>query len=138
MNYSFLEIPKGWDNLLEQMCNELKELNEDFNFLQIKEKFGELVCYHDSKSEKVREIIQKYRYLSNFVCSECGKPATIQTTNYILPYCNECGKHYLEQGKVKTLHFNPEYKFISFKNGQHLQLINISKEWEKYNEMYNN
>ena len=94
-----LEIPNGWGKLFAQMCDDLKEvLIEEgylntFYFVQIKEKYNQLECYPGHfMTDKISQVLRKYEYLSQFVCTECGKPATKVTTGYIASVCDDCWK----------------------------------------------
>ena len=46
--------------------------------------------YCNFGSDELYELIQKYEDLSYDTCIKCGKPATIITDGYILPYCDDC------------------------------------------------
>lgn len=93
-------IPTGWRKRFGiQFCKELKEailLNpdkhymRDFRITQIKEKFGELRCYVNLHSPEVSRVINKYEYISQFVCINCGKDAVKRTLGWISPYCEKC------------------------------------------------
>jgi hypothetical protein len=89
------DIPKGWMTLFLQMCEDLKEplekagLLNKFRFLQVKEKYGRLRAYNTGGTEEVYNIISKYEFLSEQVCSECGKPAVAMTRGWICPFCEE-------------------------------------------------
>lgn len=101
-NYEYTwadDIPDGWKyNFGEQMLDELLEALGDYaskwKILQVKEKFGRLRIYHAGAPydicDKVSDIISKYEELSWNVCVECGKPATLHTTGWILPMCEDC------------------------------------------------
>ena len=58
-----LEIPDGWYKLFFQMCSDIKPILEkegvldDFYFLQVKEKFNTLRCYHSGVPKEVDDII---------------------------------------------------------------------------------
>lgn len=106
------DLPVGWvKSFISQMKNELFELlgpyAEDFQVLQIKEKWGELRMYwhfpdqdyytnedYDYLEElepKIRGLIDKYVEISKKTCVVCGEPATYTTNfGYITPYCGNC------------------------------------------------
>lgn len=105
-NYEFTELddmPDGWRIAFgEQMCEELKQellksggekaLN-DYRIVQIKEKYGYLRWYDNGCTERwCREILPKYEALSERTCIRCGKPATLISTGWISPWCDECAK----------------------------------------------
>ena len=88
-------LPSGWFPLFLQCCEDiLGPLKDDgdehrFRFLQIKEKYGSMRLYNNGASGKVLGILDKYEFLSQQVCTVCGKPATVMTSGYICPYCSE-------------------------------------------------
>lgn len=98
------ELPDGWRNAFgEQICEDLKrELLEaggekalnDYRITQIKEKFGGLRWYDDGCTDRwYSEILPKYETLSERTCIRCGKPATLISTGWISPWCDECAKN---------------------------------------------
>ena len=138
--YLCLEIPQGWRKLFFQMCKDIKPLLEqegvldDFYFIQVKEKYNELVCYSNgTASLAVEQILQKYKYLSRFICAECGKPAAYETTGYLASYCKDCWKNLKRHQIINILNFAPSYEVISFKNGTHkTTVVNVEDEWNRY------
>lgn len=97
--YTWLDdLEDGWREAFgEDLCNELLEsLTEednlyDFQFSQIKEKYGSLRLYcYGYKSEHTRDILAKYEELSTYICAKCGKPAKVITKGWIFPMCQEC------------------------------------------------
>lgn len=101
-DYSYTELdsmPDGWRKAFGlQMCEELKQelikINkmDEFRITQIKEKFGELRFYTNWTTNEIEAIINKYTKLSRKTCINCGKPATVITTGWISPFCNDCVK----------------------------------------------
>ena len=135
-----LEIPVGWAKLFLQMCDDIKPLLEkegvldDFYFLQIKEKYNELTCYSNgAASLEVEQIIQKYKYISRFVCTECGKPAAYETTGYLASYCEDCWKDYVRHDKCNKLEFISTYEIVGFKDGKsYSHTVDVEDEWNRY------
>lgn len=92
-------IDKGWRKRFGiQFCKELKHVilesggkkyMKDFRIMQIKEKWGRLECYVNLYSPEVTRVIEKYGYISQYVCVECGKDAVKKTMGWISPYCDE-------------------------------------------------
>lgn len=145
-DYSYIEgeynLPKGWFMLFLQMCDDIRkpleesgQINE-FRFLQVKEKYGSMRCYHSGACEAVTNIIYKYEFLSQQVCSICGKPAVYMTSGYICPYCNDCIKESYES--VDTAEpITPQIEFtrITCRNGEKTQAtVSVKSEWERYLE----
>lgn len=116
-DYSYIageyDLPKGWQKLFLQMCEEIlpvlekTNFKEKFQFSQIKEKFGWMRVYTFGAPEEVRDIIAKYEHVSGYVCSECGRPASFRTKGYILPYCNDCWKDIARHEDGDFIKFNP-------------------------------
>lgn len=94
--YLGLEIPIGWHRLFLQMCGDIKPVLEkanmldDFYFLQVKEKYNRLECYHNGAPKEVDDIIAKYEMMAGYICAKCGRPATCETTGYIASFCDDC------------------------------------------------
>jgi hypothetical protein len=135
-----LEIPVGWDKLFFQMCDDIKPLLEkegvmdDFYFIQVKEKYNELVCYSNGiASSEVEQILQKYRYLARFICTECGKPAMCETTGYLASYCEGCWKDLVRHRVVNRLEFISKYEVVGFKDGKsYSRTVDVEDEWNRY------
>lgn len=93
-------MPTGWRKAFGiKMCKEIRKqlLKEEgrkalynYRIVQIKEKWGELHWYDAGSSNELFNIIEKYSDLSRKICIECGKPATVETTDWICPYCDDC------------------------------------------------
>lgn len=94
----YYAIPDGWRKAFGmQMLKEIREslIRTDgrralkaMHISDIKEKWGTLNVYCDATNE-VYKILQKYEYISSYTCIDCGKPATVQSTGWICPYCEE-------------------------------------------------
>ena len=134
------DIPLGWRKLFIQMCSDIKPLLEkegvldDFYFLQVKEKYNELTCYSNgAASLEVEQIIQKYKYLSRFICTECGRPAAYETTGYLASFCMDCWKDHVRHEKVNQLEFIPTYEVVGFKDGKsYSRTVDVEDEWNRY------
>ena len=102
------EIPIGWrDSFFENMCDELivvlgNYINE-FEIVQLKEKYGSMRLYWNWKDENIfteeqihnltntiRDVISKYEAISYHTCVRCGKPSIGYTKPWILPVCEKC------------------------------------------------
>ena len=93
-------MDNGWRKRFGiQFCKELKDsinknpnknYKKNFRILQIKEKWGEFQCYVSSYSPEVERVINKYGYLSQYVCVHCGEDAVKKTMGWICPYCEKC------------------------------------------------
>ena len=104
------EIPIGWrDSFFENMCDDLiatlgNYINE-FEIIQLKEKYGSMRLYWNWKDENIfteeqihnltntiQDVISKYETISYHTCVRCGKPSTGYTKPWILPVCDECNQ----------------------------------------------
>lgn len=150
-DYEYLgfDIPVGWYRLFLQMCSDIKQvlekegLMDDFYFLQVKEKYNELRCYSNgAASLEVEQILQKYKYLSRYVCTECGRPAEYETRGYIASYCNDCRKDRERHEACNILRFESTYDVVGFRDGKgYSRTVSVEDEWNRYlkengNEMY--
>ena len=81
-----LETPRGWNDLMTRMFEELEQVlaphhdaQDCFQLAQAKSKFACLRVYTDrvpaAVSEQVRAIITKYEGLCDKACEHTGKPA---------------------------------------------------------------
>lgn len=92
----FGSIPSGWRKCFGiQMCKEIKDSIKrnnitDFGILDLKEKYGYLNVFTFNSITEVDKIIDKYEYISYHTCIKCGRPATIRTTGWVEPYCDDC------------------------------------------------
>lgn len=91
------DLEPGWrkafgDKLCEELAVALKEddCEKEFQFEQIKEKYGALRLYASGYGERTRDVLTKYEELSKFICGHCGKPATKITRGWIYPLCDSC------------------------------------------------
>lgn len=91
------EVPLGWRKITEDFLRKLADLiekqklqYEDFQILDIKEKFGEGRCYTNFSTTEVDELIDDWTSKTANTCVSCGKIATHCTSGYILPFCDKC------------------------------------------------
>ena len=101
-NYEYTELdemPPGWRKAFgEQMCEEIMEeldannMVDTYRVVQIKEKYGMLRWYDYGFTKKGSDIISKYEDMSKHICIACGKPATLISTGWISPWCDECAE----------------------------------------------
>ena len=93
-----VECRDGWYDLLVDLIGKLLKLEEEepdtfesFAVVQIKQKFGELRFYVEGDPEngmrRIHSLIGAYEYRSLSICEICGKPAKVQTMNYIQSLC---------------------------------------------------
>ena len=91
------ECRDGWFNIIWNLCEalelEIKADNvEDFEVVQVKEKFGMLRFYVDGGTDTIYEIINKAEGDSSSTCEMCGKqPAKAHSEHHwIRTLCEEC------------------------------------------------
>jgi uncharacterized Zn finger protein (UPF0148 family) len=134
------DLPEGWLELFLQACEDIKEPLEkagcinDFRFMQVKEKYGQMRLYHSGASQEVNDILDKYEFISEQVCSECGKPAIAITRGWICPFCEEHIKKYTERGEtIDPIEVQTSYLRKIYSNGEHTETeIDCSDEWNRY------
>ena len=132
------EMPEGWRKAFGiQMCKEIKQaiIRTDgrkglkkYHIQQIKEKFGELRWYDTGANTEVQKIIMKYEYISSRTCIKCGRPATVQTTGWICPYCDDC----VPEENTIDFGMNDYLKWYGYTGN-----INNRKDWKEREEAYN-
>lgn len=95
------DMPRGWrESFGIKMCEEIKELLikenkfEEYQVMQIKEKFGELRWYGNYVSPELSKILDKYTKLSRFTCVGCGKTAKHVSIPWIFPICDKCSEKF--------------------------------------------
>ena len=134
------DLPEGWMQLFLQCCKDIKEplekvgyLNK-FRFLQIKEKWGRMELYCHGATDEVLRIIDKYRFLSQQVCSICGKPANVMTYGYVCPYCNRCvmdSDMYVDEAEI--IEIKTSYTQDTFGiDGHKEEFVDCKDEWGRY------
>lgn len=92
------EILEGWQTAFgEMLLKDLdtviktKNLQDEFVFEQVKEKFGQLVMYVNTADQDVHRVLDKYYTLSANICAHCGKPdVSMLRMNWIIPLCEDC------------------------------------------------
>ena len=92
-------IPEGWRKAFGlQLIREMKHValkyggKEEYKNMHIddiKEKWG-ILDINGSFPNVVWKVIHKYEYLSMHTCIECGEQATVRSTGWICPYCDDC------------------------------------------------
>ena len=145
-DYSFIEgeynLPKGWFQLFLQCCEDiykvLKKIDyiNKFYFVQIKEKWGRMTLYCHGATKEIEDIIHKYGFLSEQVCSICGKPANVMTYGYVCPYCSKCIQEtdtYVDDAEI--IEIKTCYTQEIYTPGGHAErLVDCSEEWTRYLE----
>ena len=119
-NYEYTrydDISTGWkigfgEFLLEDLRDALVKTNylDKFRFTQIKENYGSLRMYTNGNPEEVYDVIQKYEFISEYICYKCGSPHACVVDDYgwYLPLCKDCWD------KANKLREEKRYKTISY------------------------
>ena len=136
----YLEIPKGWNRIFLQMCEDIRQplIDDDyldkFRFTQVKEKFNRLECYNTGAPEKVHKIILKYSVLASYVCTRCGNPAFYEIQEgYIESMCIDCWKDYGRHKHVKRIKPKIYFTLITQKGKRkYEEFLFIDEEWGRY------
>ena len=68
-----LATPKGWDELVHDLHEQIKSRFPDYQLFQAKEKFGEL-RYYCSVSSECRDLIAATAKEAIKTCQACGAP----------------------------------------------------------------
>lgn len=130
----------GWDLAFGDMY--MKELGEavkdqkNFQILEIKEKWGSARCYTNGTTKEANEIIDKYEFISQGICCQCGKPdVPMIGTAWISPECFDCFyKYRKEPGQTKD-DLWPLYKELAEKPNEDGTWIipnkRTIKRWDK-------
>lgn len=90
------DVSFGWKHLFDLMCDELLDVIKGtgyfktFRFGEVKSKFGELRIYSYDGNAETNRIIDKWCFLSGYVCETCGKPEVRITRGWIQAICFDC------------------------------------------------
>jgi hypothetical protein len=72
---AYIGVGEGWYPLLFELDERLSEIDPDYRIAQIKEKFGGLRYYIESKRyDKAQEIVDEIEDRSYTICEITGKP----------------------------------------------------------------
>lgn len=87
-----MEWGNGWLASFYDLCRQLlTEVKSDFQWTQLKEKFGGARCYYNGTvSEYGKQLIHDFEYEMENVCEHCGKPGTIRTDGWFMCLCDKC------------------------------------------------
>ena len=134
-----LELPEGWIKLFFQLCEDIRQPLIDsgyinaFRFLQVKEKYNTLRCYHCGAPEEVSRIIDKYEQMAYYICTHCGKPAMYETCGYLASYCEDCWKDFARHDAVNLIEFSDSYKVQKYSKGETTIIeYSFKDEWNRY------
>ena len=153
-------IYKGWKKgfgkfLLEDLREACLKTNflDKLQFSQIKEKYGRLCLYNFGAPQEVHDVIQKYEFISQYICYYCGSPESTIVDDYgwYLPVCKCCwdknNKERAEKGyMIKTwedvadeecIGLPNEYKYTTYSKGEDIiTIVDISETANKIRGKY--
>ena len=163
-DYSFTEynrLENGWQiGFGKIFLQELKEALLKTNYLnrlriyQLKEKYGSLRCYTNSVPNEVQEVLDKFEFISQYVCDNCGSPHAIVVDCYgwYLPKCKKCWeklnkryekfgcrnlKSYEEAGGNSSTTIPTEYTVTRYSKGEETTVTyDISSTVDRINHAY--
>lgn len=88
------ECSDGWFELIYKLCEDIKKLNppENFEVIQVKEKFGGLRFYADNGTSEIYERIHQAEQDSYTICENCGAPAAgaKRIRGWVSTLCEHC------------------------------------------------
>jgi hypothetical protein len=86
----------GWYPIIEELFDKLSEIVDDgFEVLQVKEKWGTLNIYVNYGSDEIFELIRLAEKKSEITCEDCGKPGTMGSYHgWYSVRCTECREKY--------------------------------------------
>ena len=89
-----MEWGNGWLYSFFDLCRELlTEVKSDFQWAQLKEKFGGARCYYSGTVTPYgEELIRQFEVDMESTCEVCGKPAKLRTDGWWMALCDECYK----------------------------------------------
>lgn len=90
-----VDVGDGWYRILTSLCHVMYKMDEDIQFVQIKEKFGNLRIY-TNRSSNADYLIDMSALLSSTTCEDCGNvgtkkiPDDLPTSSWIQTLCEPC------------------------------------------------
>ena len=100
------ECDNGWDDILEELCDKIQKLVDseperykDFEFTQVKEKFGSLRVYCNYEDDEINKLIDEACAKSERTCEICGNPGRITYRGtWMKTLCKKCEKERKQNG----------------------------------------
>jgi len=88
-----LAIGDGWADMFEKLCADIKAADppENFQFLQVKEKFGGLRAYYSTGNEAIHKLVSDAENESYKICESCGTRDNVTVEGgWITTLCGNC------------------------------------------------
>ena len=91
-NCFLMEWGNGWCEAFYDLCRQLLvEVKADFQWIQLKEKFGTARCYYTGCITPYgQELIEIFEHETKEICEFCGAPGQLRNTDWIKCMCDEC------------------------------------------------
>ena len=94
------EIGEGWIPIMHVLCKNIQavidsdpEKYKDFEFTQVKEKWGGLRVYCNRSFDEIEELIEAARSEADKTCEVCGKRGKLREDRpWIQTLCDRCSK----------------------------------------------
>lgn len=86
-------IGEGWEPLLKRLCDDLvKSETLDFQFVQIKQKWGGICLYSDDGTAETEGLIDAATWAASGICEDCGTTKNVTTAGdgYVETLCDKC------------------------------------------------
>lgn len=87
-----LQCGSGWFDLIDTLCDDLREIDPDVEAHQVKEKFGGLRFYTGGTSKEALDRIQEAADESVETCEYCGSPGERSNEGWIRTLCGPCAR----------------------------------------------
>lgn len=116
--YMVVSIGKGWEPLVIDLHHKLREIDPDYQIVQIKEKFGGLRYYTRQTLgvfDEFRDLINEAEELSFKTCEECGGTDEVETDTlgpgyfWIFTLCDTCRAERLAQRQKRDAELAAKY-----------------------------
>ena len=79
---AYIGVEEGWYPLLFELDERLSEIDPDYRIAQIKEKFGGLRYYIESKRyDETQKVVEEIENRSYTICEITGKPGRLVKRN---------------------------------------------------------
>lgn len=97
-----ISVGAGWMPIVERlvvaMDEESKKTGIKFQVIQVKQKFGELRYYYDSKEDvsescdRIRKLVAEAELEASRTCENCGQPADLKQkkSGWLVTLCDNC------------------------------------------------
>ena len=119
------DVPIGWKRAFGKiMLEEYREVLirnhylKDFQWVEVKEKYGTLRLYSNGAPMEVLRLESKYDYISGFFCISCGRmnsPVLIE--GWVQPLCEDCyNKRIAKQRQWYEKNCKEKYTYTPYKD----------------------